>query len=176
MRGVGCEALCATQPGNKARTEANKAKKRGRRGKFHLCPKKKQLSVPEESNGWKQNVHSVKTASMRMTKETYLLSKTLDIRSRCFMARKNRRFGAKDLSATPKGNLPSTSARPEGTGFSFIRPAALLHQGKVVDVGVGDGTRFISANRTCELGMRQATGRAYESFIYSLEEATRAHE
>jgi D-lactate dehydrogenase len=40
----------------------------------------------------------------------------------------------------------------------------------------GDGTRFISANRTCELGMRQATGRVYESFIYSLEEATREHE
>lgn len=38
-----------------------------------------------------------------------------------------------------------------------------------------DDTRFISANRTCELGMRQATGRVYESFIYSLEEATREH-
>ena len=38
-----------------------------------------------------------------------------------------------------------------------------------------DDTRFISANRTCELGMRQATGRVYESFIYSLEEATREY-
>ena len=34
-------------------------------------------------------------------------------------------------------------------------------------------TCFVSANRTCELGMRQTTGRVYESFIYALEEATR---
>ena len=39
-----------------------------------------------------------------------------------------------------------------------------------------DNTCFISANRTCELGMRQATGRVYESFIYALEEATRFSE
>jgi D-lactate dehydrogenase len=37
----------------------------------------------------------------------------------------------------------------------------------------GDDTCFVSANRTCELGMRQTTGRVYESFIYALEEATR---
>jgi D-lactate dehydrogenase len=37
----------------------------------------------------------------------------------------------------------------------------------------GDDTCFVSANRTCELGMRQATGKVYESFIYALEEATR---
>src|SRR6202034_1725279 len=37
----------------------------------------------------------------------------------------------------------------------------------------GEDTCFVSANRTCELGMRQTTGRVYESFIYALEEATR---
>ena len=37
-------------------------------------------------------------------------------------------------------------------------------------------TWFVSANRTCELGMRQTTGRVYESFIYALEEATRVPE
>jgi D-lactate dehydrogenase len=37
----------------------------------------------------------------------------------------------------------------------------------------GDDTCFVSANRTCELGMRQATGRVYESFIYLLEELSR---
>jgi D-lactate dehydrogenase len=37
-------------------------------------------------------------------------------------------------------------------------------------------TYFVSANRTCELGMRQTTGKAYESFIYALEEATRLPE
>ena len=34
-------------------------------------------------------------------------------------------------------------------------------------------TCFISANRTCELGMRQTTGRVYESFVYALEESSR---
>jgi hypothetical protein len=38
----------------------------------------------------------------------------------------------------------------------------------------GGDTCFVSANRTCELGMRQTTGRVYESFIYALEEATRS--
>ena len=37
----------------------------------------------------------------------------------------------------------------------------------------GDDTCFVSANRTCELGMRQTTGRVYESFIYLLEELSR---
>jgi D-lactate dehydrogenase len=39
-----------------------------------------------------------------------------------------------------------------------------------------DDTWFVSANRTCELGMRQTTGRVYESFIYALEESTRLSE
>jgi D-lactate dehydrogenase len=33
---------------------------------------------------------------------------------------------------------------------------------------------FLSANRTCEMGMRHVTGRPYESFIFTLEECTRA--
>ncbi|HEX4158489.1 MAG TPA: FAD-binding and (Fe-S)-binding domain-containing protein [Rhizomicrobium sp.] len=32
---------------------------------------------------------------------------------------------------------------------------------------------YLSANRTCEMGMRHATGRPYESFVFSLEECTR---
>jgi D-lactate dehydrogenase len=32
---------------------------------------------------------------------------------------------------------------------------------------------FISANRTCEMGMRHATGRPYESFIFALEHSCR---
>lgn len=32
---------------------------------------------------------------------------------------------------------------------------------------------YLSANRTCEMGMEQATGKDYESFIFRLEEATR---
>ena len=32
---------------------------------------------------------------------------------------------------------------------------------------------YLSANRTCEMGLRQATGRPYESFIFLLEELSR---
>jgi D-lactate dehydrogenase len=32
---------------------------------------------------------------------------------------------------------------------------------------------YLSANRTCEMGLRHATGRPYESFIFLLEELTR---
>jgi D-lactate dehydrogenase len=34
---------------------------------------------------------------------------------------------------------------------------------------------YISANRTCEMGLRHATGRPYESFIFLLEELSRPH-
>jgi D-lactate dehydrogenase len=39
-----------------------------------------------------------------------------------------------------------------------------------------DGRRFdahLSSNRTCEIGLQQGTGRAYESFIFALDLATR---
>ena len=32
---------------------------------------------------------------------------------------------------------------------------------------------YLSANRTGEMGLRQATGRPYESFVFLLEELTR---
>ena len=32
---------------------------------------------------------------------------------------------------------------------------------------------YLSANRTCEMGPRQATGHPYESFVFLLEELTR---
>ncbi len=40
-----------------------------------------------------------------------------------------------------------------------------------------DGRRFdahLCSNRTCEIGLQQGTGRAYESFVFALEAATRA--
>ena len=33
---------------------------------------------------------------------------------------------------------------------------------------------YISANRTCEMGLLHATGRPYQSFVYLLEELSRA--
>ena len=35
------------------------------------------------------------------------------------------------------------------------------------------GQRDLSANRTCEMGLRQATGYPYESSVFLLEELTR---
>jgi D-lactate dehydrogenase len=32
---------------------------------------------------------------------------------------------------------------------------------------------YLSANRTCEMGLLQATGKPYESFVFALEEVTR---
>jgi D-lactate dehydrogenase len=32
---------------------------------------------------------------------------------------------------------------------------------------------YLSANRTCEMGLRQATGHPYESFVFLLEELTK---
>jgi D-lactate dehydrogenase len=34
---------------------------------------------------------------------------------------------------------------------------------------------FLSSNRTCEIGLRQVTGKPYESFVFALDEATRVH-
>jgi D-lactate dehydrogenase len=39
-----------------------------------------------------------------------------------------------------------------------------------------EGRRFdacVSSNRTCEIALRQVTGRPYESFLLTLEELTR---
>jgi D-lactate dehydrogenase len=34
---------------------------------------------------------------------------------------------------------------------------------------------YVSANRTCEMGMRHATGKPYESFVFALERQSRPH-
>ena len=43
----------------------------------------------------------------------------------------------------------------------------------VVQISLHPAQRYISANRTCEIGMYQATGKPYESFAFALEELTR---
>jgi D-lactate dehydrogenase len=35
---------------------------------------------------------------------------------------------------------------------------------------------YLSANRTCEMGLQQATGKPYESFIFALEMITRTED
>jgi D-lactate dehydrogenase len=41
----------------------------------------------------------------------------------------------------------------------------------VVQINLHPAQRYISANRTCEIGMHQATGKPYESFAFTLEGA-----
>ena len=57
----------------------------------------------------------------------------------------------------------------------------LLHPELVISATRDEKTRldqkpaqaYLSANRTCEMGLRQATGYPYESFVFLLEELTR---
>ena len=41
------------------------------------------------------------------------------------------------------------------------------------EVKANPTSRYVSSNRTCEVGLERATGEPYGSFIYLLEEATR---
>ena len=57
------------------------------------------------------------------------------------------------------------SSRLTGT-WSLMTVAALGQSVHPAEV-------YLSANRTCEMGLQQATGKPYESFIFMLEELTR---
>jgi D-lactate dehydrogenase len=69
-----------------------------------------------------------------------------------------------------------------GTCCGFAGDRGLLHPelplAATADAAADlDGHRFdahLCSNRTCEIGLAQGTGRAYESFLFSLEELTRA--
>ena len=52
--------------------------------------------------------------------------------------------------------LPRSALRDVAAELDERRPAA-----------------FVSSNRTCEIGLREVTGRPYESFVLALERATR---
>jgi len=49
--------------------------------------------------------------------------------------------------------------------------SATREEATYVDEAAADA--YVSANRTCEMGLRQTTGRPYESFVFNLEESTR---
>jgi D-lactate dehydrogenase len=42
------------------------------------------------------------------------------------------------------------------------------------EVRVAEFDAYLGSNRTCEVGLNLATGRNYESFVFMLEELTRA--
>ncbi|MFF3576047.1 FAD-binding and (Fe-S)-binding domain-containing protein [Streptomyces mirabilis] len=52
-----------------------------------------------------------------------------------------------------------------------LTEAATAHEAAEVDEGAFDA--YLSANRTCEIGMEHVTGRPYESALLALERATR---
>jgi D-lactate dehydrogenase len=54
---------------------------------------------------------------------------------------------------------------PELTASATTREAAA--------VGSNPTSTYVSANRTCEVGLEQATGQTYESVVFALEQATR---
>jgi D-lactate dehydrogenase len=63
----------------------------------------------------------------------------------------------------------------------FAGDRGLLHpeltesatQGEAVEVSTIDGDAFASCNRTCEIGLRRATGRPYRHLVELVEELTR---
>ena len=59
-------------------------------------------------------------------------------------------------------------------GFLFPELTAAATQAEGAEVGAASYDGYYSSSRTCEIGMTRATGRTYRSFLYLLEEATRA--
>ena len=73
------------------------------------------------------------------------------------------------------------AGRTERLGERQRRETGLLHLELVTSATLQEkagldetpAQAYLSANRTCEMGLRQATGRPYESFVFLLEELTR---
>jgi len=88
----------------------------------------------------------------------------------------------RDLEAIAS-SLADTTVVPVGTtccGTAGDR--GLLHPELVISatrdekagLDASPAQTYLSANRTCEMGLRHATGQPYESFIFLLEELTRS--
>ena len=64
---------------------------------------------------------------------------------------------------------------------AFAGDRGLLHpeltesgtRAEAAEIGMREFAEYVSANRTCELGMSRATGREYRHILEVLEEATR---
>lgn len=70
---------------------------------------------------------------------------------------------------------------PTATCCGFAGDRGMLHPeltasataAEAAEVAANPTTRYVSSNRTCEVGLERATGEPYGSFVYLLEEATR---
>lgn len=71
----------------------------------------------------------------------------------------------------PVGTTCCGTAGDRGLLHPELVVSATREEKAVLDVTPADA--YLSANRTCEMGLRHATGRPYESFVFLLEELTR---
>lgn len=71
----------------------------------------------------------------------------------------------------PVGTTCCGTAGDRGLLHPELVVSATRDEKAVLDQNPADA--YLSANRTCEMGMRHATGRPYESFVFLLEELTR---
>lgn len=71
----------------------------------------------------------------------------------------------------PVGTTCCGTAGDRGLLHPELVVSAVREEKAVLDAAPADA--YLCANRTCEMGMRQATGRPYESFVFLLEELTR---
>jgi D-lactate dehydrogenase len=71
----------------------------------------------------------------------------------------------------PPGTICCGMAGDRGLLYPEIVVSATREEKAGLDAN--PASRYISANRACEIGLRQATGKPYESFVFLLEELSR---
>jgi len=76
-------------------------------------------------------------------------------------------------TAAPDAEATFAAVEPElANGLLQLR-AELKADAEKAGLDQTQAQAYLSANRTCEMGLRQATGYPYESFVFLLEELTR---
>ena len=78
-----------------------------------------------------------------------------------------------DEVVIPPGATCCGMAGDRGLLHPELVAAALREEADEVSAHRADA--YLSSNRTFEIGLRQVTGEAYESFVFALDEATRVH-
>ncbi len=73
----------------------------------------------------------------------------------------------------PIGTTCCGTAGDRGLLHPELVASATREERAYVDATTADA--YVSANRTCEMGLRHVTGKPYESFIFSLEQCTRGN-
>ena len=87
----------------------------------------------------------------------------------------------KKLEGTARAFADEVTVPLNSTCCGFAGDRGMLHpeltasatEAEAAEVGAGEFDAYVSSNRTCELGLEQATGSPYESFVFALEELSR---